>query len=200
MEQSEDIKELLKALAEAKKNFTDVEKGTANTFLKTKYASLLDIMKAVTPALDKHSLLIVQGSSVVPGLDGTNVTTALYHTPSGQHIKCVGRAKGKGDSPQEVGSAITYLRRYGVLSMLGLVPVESDDDGNLASGKGKDADILALQNQLKELRNEQEEYIKHAKDFADLVASTIGAVREHIQEETREQLRDLIRKIRGAKK
>jgi len=37
------------------------------------------------------------------------------------------------NDPQSIGSAITYARRYSISTMLGLV--QSDDDGNAASGK-----------------------------------------------------------------
>jgi|TARA_R100001460_G_scaffold20034_4_gene41718 hypothetical protein len=38
------------------------------------------------------------------------------------------------DDPQKMGSAITYAKRYGLQALFGL---GQDDDGNLASGKGK---------------------------------------------------------------
>jgi hypothetical protein len=36
------------------------------------------------------------------------------------------------NSPQAIGSAITYMRRYAISAVLGLI-VEEDDDGNKAS-------------------------------------------------------------------
>src|SRR5690606_38089094 len=40
--------------------------------------------------------------------------------------------------PQSVGSAITYGRRYGLASMVGVAP-DDDDDGEAAQGRSKDS-------------------------------------------------------------
>ena len=52
---------------------------------------------------------------------------------SGQWIAGVTPIRPKDDSPQAMGSAITYARRYALSAIVGLAQV--DDDGNAASGK-----------------------------------------------------------------
>jgi hypothetical protein len=60
------------------------------------------------------------------------VTTTLLHT-SGESVahRC---AHKSSDNIQQVGSAISYLRRYAIMAMLGVVG-EVDDDGEAAESK-----------------------------------------------------------------
>ncbi len=52
-------------------------------------------------------------------------------------------AAPKDDSPQAIGSVVTYLRRYALQSMVGVAP--EDDDGEAAQGRAvvKQAQKLA---------------------------------------------------------
>ena len=56
----------------------------------------------------------------------------LIHVDSGQFFKSTNDMKAKANDPQALGSAITYNRRYTLVSMLRL-NVDGDDDGNKAS-------------------------------------------------------------------
>ena len=59
------------------------------------------------------------------------LTTTLLHDSGQMLSSTVATPMGKKQDAQAVGSAITYLRRYALQSIMGL-PVE-DDDGNAAS-------------------------------------------------------------------
>ena len=90
------------------------------------YASLDNIVEVITPLLKKHGLGFTQP------LDGSSIKTILFHAESGESIEST------LDIPQDVelkgmnqfqvlGSAITYLRRYSLASVLGLVTDEDTD-------------------------------------------------------------------------
>jgi hypothetical protein len=69
------------------------------------------------------------------------VDTLLTHS-SGQWIGGTVSVTAREDTPQAIGSAITYLRRYALQSFVGVAP--EDDDGNLASAKGSTVKVLAV--------------------------------------------------------
>jgi hypothetical protein len=87
-----------------------------------KYADLKDVWEAVKPVLAQNGLTVVQSPSIAQG--GYSFVTTIHHK-SGESIKeSMPFIIGK-DDPQSIGSAITYYRRYMLMSMLGLV---ADDD------------------------------------------------------------------------
>ena len=91
-----------------------------------KYAELSHIIAITRPLLTKHKLAVSQTLET----DGT-VKTLLIHS-SGQYISSTLRIMGL-TTPQGIGSAITYARRYSYSSILGIV-AEDDDDGNGSMG------------------------------------------------------------------
>lgn len=119
------------ALLKSQTEFPNVKKSANNPFFKSKYASLDAILEVVTPILNKNGLFIAQFP--VNDDDRVGVYTAIYYKDG---TKIEGRftmTLAKND-PQGAGSAITYARRYALVSMLGL-NVEDDDDANHASSK-----------------------------------------------------------------
>lgn len=96
-----------------------------------RYADLSSVRDSVTPALAKHELAVVQ--TFRPN-GGTHqyVDTMLVHA-SGEFIKSSYQIPATGKQ-QEIGSAITYARRYSLCAILGVV-AEDDDDGNSADQK-----------------------------------------------------------------
>lgn len=95
------------------------------------YADLSSVLDAVRPALSKHGIALVQDPAVSG--DQLSVTTRLIHS-SGEWIENV---LSTGIDPmakiQTLGSGITYLRRYALQALVGVV-AEEDDDGNQAQG------------------------------------------------------------------
>ena len=124
---SEDIGELAGALAKAQGQMGGVAKGKVNPFYKSKYADISDCLDACLPALSKNGLAVSQGNRFC-GEHGYYITTMLLHE-SGQWLKSEIRIPltNKKDA-QEIGSACTYGRRYGLTTMVGLS--QQDDDGN----------------------------------------------------------------------
>lgn len=87
------------------------------------YASLPNVLNAVTPELKKNGLIISQLTA------GNGITTYLFHE-SGEYIFEKSCPEITYANIQEWGASITYQRRYAILSMLGLV-AEDDHDGKL---------------------------------------------------------------------
>ena len=124
---SKDIGKLAGALAKAQGMMGSVAKSKTNPFYKSKYADISDCLDACLPALSKNGLAISQGNRFC-GEHGYYITTMLLHE-SGQWLKSEIRIPltNKKDA-QEIGSACTYGRRYGLTAMVGLA--QQDDDGN----------------------------------------------------------------------
>jgi hypothetical protein len=129
-EQSEQINELAGALAKAQGKITGALKDSANPFFKSKYADLASVWDACRTALSDNGLAVIQLTESDDS--GVFVVTTLAHS-SGQWMRSRLRLTPKDDSPQAMGSAITYGRRYALAAMVGVAQV--DDDGNAASGR-----------------------------------------------------------------
>jgi hypothetical protein len=125
--------EIGKALAGALSGFQsevpDIKKDSSNPYFKSKYAALDSILPAIRPVLKKYGLAVVQ---IPEGND--SLRTIIVHSDSGESIEGVLIMPSKDATPQGHGSAITYARRYALVSMLGL-NTEEDDDGNITSGR-----------------------------------------------------------------
>lgn len=134
MHMSAEVNALFEAFAKAQGEMLGARMTGRNEAFKrngqaSSYATLADVWDAIRPALTKFGIAVVQAPSV-NGRD-VSITTMLTHA-SGQWISSMVSAQSKDTSPQAVGSAITYLRRYGLASMTGVVN-DVDDDGNAAS-------------------------------------------------------------------
>lgn len=115
------MKELLKALSEAKKEIGAISKDSKNPFFKSKYFDINQLLAHVEPILETKGLLILQ-----PIIDN-KVCTQIYHVESEKMISSVIELPNLLD-PQKLGSSITYYRRYTLGSLLSLQA--QDDDAN----------------------------------------------------------------------
>lgn len=126
MEKSSTLKELATALATFQGKISSVRKDGVNPFFKSKYATLENIVDTVREPLKSVGLSFSQFPSGDNGL-----VTILMHS-SGEFLQSMVQMNPKDNTPQGQGSAITYMRRYALASILGIV-TEEDDDGNAAS-------------------------------------------------------------------
>lgn len=119
---------LASAMALAFAEIEGAKKDASNPHFNAKFASLGSVMDAVKPALASHGLFFTQASHVVS--DGVCVETIIHHA-SGETLSCgqLYVPANKKDA-QGFGSALTYARRYSLMTAFG-VPTE-DDDGNAA--------------------------------------------------------------------
>jgi hypothetical protein len=129
---SEQTNEISAALASAQAEMQPAPKDSVNPHFKSRYADLASCREAAKPHLAKHGLGVIQTIHTDLERDAVGVTTRLTHK-SGQWYEAVTWCKPRDLSPQQVGSAATYLRRYGFSAITGLVS-EEDDDGNSSQG------------------------------------------------------------------
>jgi hypothetical protein len=120
--------DLLKALAEVKKEVGTLSKTETNPFFKSKYFDINSLIQQVDPLLEKNNLLLLQP------IENNKVRSVIYHIESGENVISEMDLPNLQD-PQKLGSAITYYRRYTLQSLLGLQA--EDDDGNKASAPVK---------------------------------------------------------------
>jgi hypothetical protein len=131
---SEQINEIATAMAKAQGKIEGAAKAAKNPAFKqggkeSKYADLASVWDACRDQLATNGIAVIQA----PRADGPKVTveTMLTHS-SGQWMKDELTMTAQQGTPQAIGSAITYARRYALAAMVGVAP--ADDDGNAASG------------------------------------------------------------------
>lgn len=135
MKSSESIKNIATALNKAQGAMGAVTKGATNPFFKSKYADINDVIQTIKESLNGNGITYLQPLKVIEiGGEKVNVVeTILLHT-SGEYISSETEiVQASKNDPQKFGAAVTYSRRFGLQSIIGL-PAE-DDDGNKASGK-----------------------------------------------------------------
>jgi len=118
------------ALAAFQAEMPTVNKGkTADTGkYRYKYADIADVTEAVMPLLSKHGMSF----SVAPAAtdNGYEIVGILMH--ESQSGRLSGSLPLFGRTSQEIGSSITYARRY-LLGCLTGVVTDEDEDGKAAS-------------------------------------------------------------------
>ena len=163
------MKGIATALAKAQGNMGKALKQANNPHFRSKYADLGNVMDACLPALNEAGIALIQP----PGEDeyGRYVETILIHGESGEQLSCrVPLIVSKNDM-QGYGSAVTYARRYGLMTMAGIAP--EDDDGN-AAAKARPQDDQPKPRQAKPQENDTEavdrarEYLDDAENLDDL--------------------------------
>lgn len=125
MNQSESIETLAAALAKAQGIIANPAFDAVNPHYKNRYATLGAHIDAVRGAFPANGLSVVQAIET-PERDRVSLTTRILHS-SGQWIESTVSAS-TGAKVQEIGSTVTYLRRYALAAIVGIVG-EEDDDG-----------------------------------------------------------------------
>ena len=124
-------KSLNQKLLEFQNSIEVIKKDGQNTFFKkangkaSTYATLPNILAEVKPILNALKVVLTQPCDI------DRVSTVLMDAESGEIISS-SIPMPTGLSAQQMGSAITYFRRYTLSSLLAL-EIDEDDDGNAAS-------------------------------------------------------------------
>lgn len=126
LEQSNPYADVIAALAK----MDNVGANRINPAFKARYVSLDALLDAVKPVLAEHNLALIQTLETEEGKVG--VSTSLLHTSG--HLFSFGKLMVKAESltAQQVGGAITYIRRQSIQTACG-ISVDLDDDGHQAS-------------------------------------------------------------------
>ena len=130
------MKHLFKSLSEFQQEVPVIHKGTQGYGYS--YADLPAIFEVINPLLKKNGLGFAQP------IMGDTIKTIIFHIESGESIESLTEIpknvalKGMNDF-QVLGSAITYLRRYALSSILGLVTDKDTDAGGHQQPKKKES-------------------------------------------------------------
>lgn len=129
----------MKVLNEVPNFVTD---ETAQAGKKTyKYLNLATILKTIKPVFEKHGLAFSQRVTFSNEGEARQVigkVETIIFDDKEQMVACSYPFFVTGD-PQQVGSAITYARRYSLYAVLGIFP-DKDDDGAYAKQRYETAD------------------------------------------------------------
>jgi hypothetical protein len=169
MNKSESITELAKALVKFHSVMGKVSKDAKNPFFKNNYASLSNIIEAVTKPLNDNGLSVLQ----LPSIEG--LTTLLLHE-SGEWISSVSATPVKdATDPQKLGSAITYARRYALGAILSL-NIDEDDDGQKANKPARQQAPTPLAKPIAAKPTEKEVIVFGSDKFNQIVSWIVDGV------------------------
>lgn len=124
-----EIAKLAEALSKAQGQIKAAIKDAENPFFKSNYADLASVWNACREALSANGLAVTQVPDMIDGI--LHLRTTLMHA-SGETISgaMIMQLSDKANA-QQLGSLMTYYRRYALSAMVGVAP--EDDDGNSAS-------------------------------------------------------------------
>jgi hypothetical protein len=167
MKTSEQISELAAALAAAQGMMENAIMNRTNPHFKTKYADLAAVLNAARKPLSANGLAIVQTIG-----DGV-LHTRLLHT-SGQWIASEHPLPMSG-RPQEIGSALTYARRYSLSALIGIA-ADEDDDANATRSNGKDTEEFLDAEQMEFVWQKAREYCDPdvQQEWINLLVKSVG--------------------------
>lgn len=116
------------AYVKAKREFSPALKDKTNPAFRSKYADLGACLDAVNDALLNNGIAVYQ--ETFDDATGITVETVFLHE-SGESMRC-GKlhVPASKQDPQGYGSALTYCRRYSLMTACGIAP--EDDDGQAA--------------------------------------------------------------------
>lgn len=132
--QTEQTADLAAALAKAQAGMKAATFNKINPHFKNKYADLAAVLDAVRKPLADNGLSVTQTTEIRDG--GFVLVTTLRHS-TGQWIASE-YPLPIGAKPQELGSALTYARRYS-LSAIACIAADDDDDAEGAQANGQTA-------------------------------------------------------------
>lgn len=134
---------LLDALLAFQQDLPRLQKDAINPAFKgAKYVTLEKLTEQTVPVLNEHGLLWITMPAVTeygPALD-----YRLIHVATNQEICGSMPLLLKTTDPQAQGSALTYARRYSMMTVLGLVANEDDDGQRATVGPQKSAPSRVL--------------------------------------------------------
>ena len=120
----------MKKLLEFQKKVGAIGKDATNPFFKSKYFDINKLIEVIKPILNDVGLVITQPLVNIEGK--TALKTVLYDGDTGDELVNSLTPIPEMPKAQEMGSVITYFRRYALQSMLFLQA--ADDDSSASSG------------------------------------------------------------------
>ena len=192
-EASESRKAFVAAMNAFKADPPELEKTKLVKFKDTKFmhATLDKVCAIVGAALSKHGL---SHRWEVQQADGAIKVTCVLTHELGHSERVTMQAgadtTGSKNAIQAIGSAVTYLQRYTLLSATGLAAKDQDDDGNGASNGGlitqDQVDELAAL--IKETKSDTTKFLAHfgSPSLVDLPASIFPKAKRMLETKKKE--------------
>jgi hypothetical protein len=112
-----------------------VAKGAVNPHFRSKYADLPDIWAALAPLLGQNKLIVHTYFDARETGQPDIFVAEIIFTPTGDKMTSTSTVMLDKNTAQALGSYTTYMRRYSICMMFGIVT--DDDDGNAASAPPK---------------------------------------------------------------
>jgi hypothetical protein len=137
------------------------------------YATLDSILDIIRPRLSENGLSYTQ--TLERNGEVMVMCLRLYHSGGGMVSSCMPLEWGRISKMQEMGSLISYARRYQIAAFFGLA-AEEDDDGNSGDGNHRETrDRTPPQSKGPDARSEYKRIkdemtaAKSATDLADII-------------------------------
>lgn len=144
-----------------------------------KYTPLDKVWEACSASLKAEGLAIMQSPTATSenGSYGDFFQTTIYHIESGEWVSETSNMKAIKDDPQAFGSAVTYYRRYMLVSMLGLITMDDSDatEHKLATAQQKAQIVGAVKQIFPELNSQA--------DIISTIQNIIGKHPSYIRED-----------------
>lgn len=119
------------ALTAASALFPAITKDGVNTYLKTSYLTLGNLLKLIREPLADCGCIITSAFEALPNVPGMFVVkTTIRHMPSGTELSSTFPVPDL--ATQKAGAAGTYGMRYNLMHILGRA-ADDDDDGQALS-------------------------------------------------------------------
>lgn len=127
---------LYAAIHAAQARIETVRKNGQNPHFKSKYATLDEVWESVKRPLSDAGLIVI--CDIRKDGEERVLRTRLVHAQTGEEAACEFPLSAAAASPQAVGSALTYARRYTLTALLEIVTCDgADDDGAAATPPAK---------------------------------------------------------------
>lgn len=123
--------EFAKAYTEAIARTRDVVADAENPFHSSSYATLSQHIQGTKAVFAQHGLAIVQFP--VSDASGVGVETIVLHASGGYISRKVTMPLGDKPKGQDVGSCISYMRRYAIASVANLATADDDAESDRVS-------------------------------------------------------------------
>jgi ERF superfamily len=126
---SEDMGEVAKAFVAAQSDVKNLLKSAENPHFRSQFVPLDAVVDHVREVFSTHGMAFIQANSY--NENGICITTVAMHE-SGQWLSDGGLFMPADKNPQKFGSALTYARRYALMTFVGIAG-DTDDDANIVS-------------------------------------------------------------------
>jgi hypothetical protein len=123
------MQQIATALVKAQRAFGPALKSSTNPHFKSRYADLAAVVEAVIDALNINGIALIQQTHECQ--DGVIVETVFVHESGETYSAGKLHVPASKHDPQGYGSALSYARRYSLMTACAVAP--EDDDGNAAS-------------------------------------------------------------------